>query len=585
MIIKKIVTVNGKMTLLWGKKPMDIKTGECRDTMNRYKLIAEGASDGIWDWDILYDKALITKKWSDMLGFPTEEIHNYSNIWKNLVHRNDLDRVCREFNRCLEEKAVLYQCEYRIRLKSRQFKWISSRGKILWDNRGRAVRIAGSITDISDQKSIEKKLEDLSYYDQLTGLPLRSVFRSKLKEALQNVKRNGTQLVVYMIDVDDLKIINELYGHETGDVYLRKISRKLATCAKKCDFLGRFGGDEFIMYALNSGSSAYIEERAGQIQELVNQAIIIRGHSIYSSISIGIAVSSVDGYSDKELIKKAEYAMYKAKDSGKNRFLFFNEHMELDHKITYEMKKGLVKSIRNNEFFLCYQPIFDFKKNKVIAAEALIRWEHPQLGLISPVDFIPIAEQSKLIIPLGNWVLEEACRQMKIWREMDLILTVSVNVSVIQLQQPGFSDIVSELLMRYQLLPQFLELEMTESILIGYDRTVDHNLRALSILGVNLAIDDFGTGYNSFQCIQNDLFNRIKIDKEFIMNMESGTNRSIVDMIIYLGHRIKIAVTAEGVENENQYDYLKKTGCDSVQGYYISRPCPSKELIRFMLQS
>lgn len=546
--------------------------------IERYKLVAEGASGGLWDWDLIHDMVQMSREWSNLLGFEKPEIASYKDKWRSLIHHEDADRVMDNFYACLDNKQELYQCEYRMKFNNRKYKWISSRGKIQWDEQGRAIRMAGSHTDISERKLAERKLERLAYFDKLTGVYLRTIFMDKLKESIQEARQRKELLAVFFFDVDDFKTINDIYGHEKGDLFLKRMAGKLKACTRSRAALCRIGGDEFAVFLSGVSDREDIDRLACQLLEVVKKPVDIQGDRIYSSISIGISVYPLDGCKVKTLINKSDIAMYYAKESGKSCFLYFNDQMMRNRRITYDMKRGIRSSLLNHEFHLCYQPLFDLKTDRMVAAEALVRWRHPEYGLIHPADFIPVAEKTRSIIPLGEWVLEEACRQLKIWHQRDKKIAVSVNVSAIQLHQQDFSDMVSRILRRYQLYPEYLELEMTETIFIGYDQIVDNNLRALSMMGIKLAIDDFGTGYNSFQCIQYDLFDHIKIDKNFIMNISSKINRTIIDTIVYLGHKLNMRITAEGVEKQEQYEYLKEAGCDLVQGYFIGRPLSPDEL-------
>lgn len=554
-------------------------TKSSRKAMKQPKQLSEGTNSELWNWDLQSNRALITKEWSNLLGFPETEIIDYGDKWRELIHHDDIGKIWAYFHRCIEERLELYQCEYRIRLRNKQYKWISSSGRIIWDKQGKAVRMEGIHTDISARIKMEKKLEELSCYDQLTGAYIRGAFINKLTAAIQKAEKNNMVLAVLFIDVDDIKMINDIYGRDIGDIYLKKLVRRIKTCMKENDSLGRFGGDEFAMFIMGDRESSFMSERAEQVLKLVNQPLGIMSYRIYSSISIGIANYPADGNKPNVLINKADIAKCMAKERGKNRYLDYKDDMVKDKKIILDIKRGILKAINEGEFHLCYQPILDLQSNNVVSAEALIRWRHPDLGLIGPKDFIPAAEETKLIIPLGNWVLKEACRQAREWLDMGYNYTVAVNVSALQLHQPDFPSIVSRLLKKYRLTSERIELEMTEGLFIGYDQTVDNNMKSLSMMGISLAIDDFGTGYNSFQCIQNPFFNRIKIDRNFIMDIENDTNKSIVNSIINLGHRVNMVITAEGVENKEQYEYLKKVGCDSIQGYFISEPHLPKKFI------
>lgn len=549
----------------------------------RYRLVIEGASNGLWDWDLTNDMVYISKEWSSMLGFEDQEISSYYIKWTSLIYKKDVERVHQNFNSCLAGKSQFYNGEYRIKLKNNRYIWVSSRGKVLRDAQGKAIRIAGSHTDITEWKRAEKKLERLAYYDALTDIPLRRIFMDRLKVSIMEAKNNGLKLAVLFIDVDNFKTINDTYGHNIGDKLLKKIAAKLKSCIGNTDTLCRMGGDEFALLVPSFSNMNYLDEKAQEIIELFHKPMYISGHKIYNTISVGIAVYPDNGDSGETILKKADIAMYKAKESGKNSLKYYNNFMSREINLRNDIRNDLKEALNNGEFFLCYQPLIDAKTKKMVWMEALIRWKHPTKGIINPVDFIPIAEEMRLIIPIGEWVLENACKQLKKWHEEGFTgYGLSVNVSAVQLQQPDFAEVASRILMENELSTEYMELEITESAFLGEIHTVTRNLNNLRKHGFKISLDDFGTGYNSLSYLQKLLINTIKIDRTFVGNIEADINKVIIDTVISLGHNINAEITAEGVETKDQYDYLKNKGCDKIQGYYFSKPLLPDELIKFL---
>ncbi len=455
--------------------------------------------------------------------------------------------------------------------------------KTSWVEKDRSIRRAGPAPrmDAAEREKAKKSFEILACYDQLTGVYQRTVFIDKLNMAIKEAALMKWMIAVMVIDIDDFKTVNDIYGHDKGDKFLKLIAKRMKKHWNSREaIISRMGGDEFVLYLTGLSDKKEAELYGRSLLERINKPARIQGLTLQCSASIGITVFPADGEKAKLLMKKSDRAMCKAKEEGKNRLVCFNHSLMRNMRIAYDMQREMSKTAFHQEFYLCFQPIFSVRKNRVHMAEALIRWNHPELGLVNPVDFIPVAEKTRFILPLGEWVLEEACRQAAMWQEEHGMMVVSVNVSPVQLQQPGFSKTVSQILRRYHLKPEHLELEMTETVLVQYDQSVDDNLRALSMMGVGLAIDDFGTGYNSFQCIQINLFDTIKIDRNFVMNIKNEINRTIIHTIICLGHQLNMKITAEGVEQEEESSYLKKAECDLIQGYLIGKPLPGKEFLQ-----
>ncbi|WP_333871543.1 EAL domain-containing protein [Desulforamulus putei] len=552
----------------------------------RYRLVVEGASDGLWDWDLITDTAYISERWKDVIGFDKEVVNNYCETWTEFIHPRDVKTVINNLHSHLEKKTPFYLCEYRIKTKDGRYIWILSRGKALWDEEGRAIRIAGSHTDITGRKQMESKLKYMAFYDPLTNLPRRDVFMDRFKAAMADARRNGKKLAVLFVDLDNFKTINDSLGHHTGDKLLKKIARKLTACLRESDTVSRVGGDEFVILLSDIISIDDTDKVANRILELFNQPIKINNYELYVTGSIGIALYPDHGKSERAILKNADIAMYKAKGKGKNGFQYFDSIMRSEVEFANTIKRDLGLALEKNQFFLCYQPLVDVRTGKVASMEALLRWQHPKKGIISPFHFIPIAEETRQIISIGEWVLRTACRQKKEWLNMGYSgFSVSVNVSVHQLQRPDFAKVVCEILNEIELDPRHLELEITETVLIKAMDTVVRNLYHLKEIGVKIIIDDFGTENSSFRYMQKFNFDGLKIDKSFVSEIKVDVNKAIVDAIILLGHRMELGVTAEGVETKEQLDCLVKCGCDKVQGYYFSKPLPPDEAIRMVQKS
>ncbi|AIS53538.1 diguanylate cyclase domain-containing protein [Thermoanaerobacter kivui] len=556
---------------------------ELKRSEERYRLVVEGASDGLWDWDLITDTAYISERWKDIIGLDKEVVNNYYETWTKLIHPRDVKTVINNLRNHLEKKTPFYLCEYRIKTKDGRYIWVLSRGKALWDEEGRAIRMAGSHTDITERKQMESKLKYMAFYDPLTGLPRREVFMDRLKIAMADAKRNGKKLAVFFVDLDNFKTINDSLGHHIGDRLLKKIARKLKACLRESDTVSRVGGDEFVILLPDIMDIDDTNKVANRILELFNQPIKFNNHELYVTISIGIAIYPDHGKNERAIVKNADIAMYKAKRDGKNSFQYFDSITRKEVEVASTIRRDLRLALEKGQFFLCYQPLVDIRTGKVTSMEALLRWQHPKKGLISPIHFIPIAEETRQIISIGEWVLRAACRQMKEWLNMGYSgFNVSVNVSVHQLQQPDFAKVVFDILNEIELEPRYLELEITETILIEAMETVVRNLYRLKEVGVKIIIDDFGTENSSFKYLQKFTVDGLKIDRSFVSEIKVEVNKAIVDAIIFLGHRMKLGVTAEGVETKEQLDCLIESGCDKVQGYYFSKPLPPDEAIRMV---
>ncbi len=433
----------------------------------------------------------------------------------------------------------------------------------------------------------ENKIKKMAFYDGLTDLPNRDLFLDRLNNVVVDASRNNTIAAVLFVDLDNFKQVNDSFGHHVGDRLLINISKRLTSCLRTGDTLARIAGDEFIVVAKAPINEDWIWALAERMIASMQDAFLIDEKEIHASVSVGVALYPGDGESAERLIKNADAAMYHAKREGKNRFQFFSAEIDQSAKKKSVIRGYLHQAISSNEFSLKYQPIIDLENHKVIGAEALLRWNNKALGEVSPVDFIPVAEETGLIVSIGHWVLREACLQLKKWQDAGLNdITLSINMSARQLNADQFVDDVNSALKETGVPAQFLELELTESMIMSdAEKSVDA-LIALSDIGVSIAVDDFGTGYSSIGYLKRFKLDRLKIDKSFVNNTpHSKEDVAISNAIISLAKSLNLKITAEGIENKEQLNYLKEKGCDAGQGFLFEAPLNVEEFEGFLCKS
>jgi diguanylate cyclase (GGDEF)-like protein/PAS domain S-box-containing protein len=571
-----------------------------RESEERYALAARGANDGLWDWKLATGEVYFSSRWNQMLGHADRDRGSDPEEWFSLIHATDRDRVKAAIASHLAGTTSEFASEYRMRHKNGSFIWVLSRGIAVRNDAGTAVRIAGSQTDITEGKVA----------DPLTGLSNRLYFIDKLESSLDALNQNaalnqkaalnqnaaarqdGGLFAVLFIDLDRFKLINDSLGHGAGDELLMGIAGRLWSSVRDGretppSVVARLGGDEFAVLLNNVSDVTDAVVVAQRILEKLESPFRLGERQVFATVSIGIALSS-SGSSPEELLRNADTAMYHAKAKGKARFAAFDEGMRERAVARLEIETGLRKAIDAQQLVLHYQPELSVRSRRIIGYEALVRWNHPERGMLPPSEFIPIAEESELIVHLGKWVLREACRQMAEWHKtfaFDPPLTISVNVSPRQLNEGGLVEDVERVLSETGLAPKSLKLEVTEGSIMQDAEMALATLRRLKSLGIGLEIDDFGTGYSSLSYLQRLPFDTVKVDRSFIRELGVCAESSeIVRTIMELARSLDMEVVAEGVETEDQFQKLAALGCNYVQGFYFAKPAGAQVTHSLMLE-
>ncbi|WP_233499226.1 EAL and GGDEF domain-containing protein [Bacillus weihaiensis] len=435
--------------------------------------------------------------------------------------------------------------------------------------------------DITERKKAEEIIHQMAYYDSLTGLPNRNMFKDQLNNRLLNPINKEDKVAVLFLDLDRFKVINDTKGHTTGDLILRKVAIRLSDAVKDEGIVSRQGGDEFLIL-LTDTTNEKIENVAKSIINSLSQPLLLQNEEFFVTTSIGISLYPEDGDDQETLIKNADTAMYLAKERGKNNYQYYNHSLNQLSTRKMELEVELRRAIEKNQLFVHYQPQVELESEEIVALEALLRWEHPEYGLVSPAEFIPLAEETGLIVPIGTWVLRHVCEQLQIWKQKGISIRVAVNISVRQMQESTFSSCVREAIEEYGIDATSLELEITESIMQNIENS-SAVLAELKELGVTISIDDFGKGYSSLSYLKHLPIDKIKIDKTFVDDICDHTNNgSIAKAIIDMGHNMNFTVIAEGIETIEQVSFLKQHNCKYGQGFHYSKPLPKEEVQKIL---
>lgn len=558
---------------------LDRQQQTLRESEARFRSLAELSTDWFWEQDEAFRFTQVSRGiyGADMVP------HIGLTRWDQPVVSPD-EAGWEAHRALLNRHEPFHDFTYQVRDSQGMVRTLSISGTPIFDEQGvfRGYRGVGS--DITDRKAAEQRIEYLAYHDALTGLPNRLLVQDRFVQAMAQADRHQTRIALVYLDLDNFKTINDTLGHAAGDELLREVARRLRESVRDSDTISRQGGDEFLLMLGELSDTEVVAAVVLKIMDRLQEPVRIGTQELSVSASIGVAIGPEDGRDFETLRKKADMAMYRSKEAGRNAYHFFDPTMDAEAGEHLLMRNGLRRALERDEFLLHYQPQYDLASGQLTGVEALIRWQHPELGLVAPARFIGVAEESGLIVAMGDWVLQQACQQAMRWRRAGLPpLTLAVNLSAIQFKRGQVEQSVRRALEASGLPPHLLELELTESILIQNMESVLSSVRALKEVGVKLAIDDFGTGYSSLAYLKRFDIDRLKIDRTFVRDLATDPDdAAIVRAIIQMANSLNLRTIAEGVETEDMLTQLRAFGCDEVQGFLFARPMPATDMARFI---
>jgi diguanylate cyclase (GGDEF)-like protein/PAS domain S-box-containing protein len=564
-----------------GRAERRLAEQQLRDSQERQALAVRGARLGTWDWHIYSGQLIFNARWAGMLGYTIGEIEPHVRARERLIHPEDAPRMKELLNAHLEGRTEFYEAEYRLRAKDGSWVWVLDSARVFErDSQGKPVRAAGTHLDISDRKAAEAQVQYLAHHDELTGLPNRALLMNFMGPTMAYADRDGHCLAVLFIDLDHFKTINDSLGHQAGDRLLKQVAARLKRCERKSDILARLSGDEFVMVLSGVRDVQGVACVAEKIVTSLARPYRAGDRVLSTSCSIGISIYPTDAREVHTLMKNADMAMYHTKERGRNHYQFFSREMGARADERLKLSNTLRQALEHEEFVLHYQPYFDLASGRLTGMEALMRWNHPELGLLTPVRFIPLAEETGMIAPIGHWVMRTACRQAKAWRDAGLDCPrMAVNLSARQFRQLGLSQQIASILKDAGLDASALELEITESMAMQDPERTKELLWELEAIGIGLSIDDFGTGYSSLSYLKGLPIRCLKIDCSFIDGVPDDPNDSaITRATIALAKILGVVVIAEGIETEAQHSFLTIAGCENGQGYLLGKPAPAAEV-------
>lgn len=551
----------------------------------RWKLAMDSSGDGVWDWYVQTGDEYFSKRCKEIYGFAEHEIADRAEALDGRTHLDDVVQMQRDREDHFSGKTEVYRNEHRILCKDNTWKWVLSRGVVIErDADGKPWRMIGTHSDITERKKSEAQIWRQANFDQLTGLPNRRMLRTRLEEALERSQSHGAKLAVVFVDLDHFKEVNDTLGHEAGDMLLVEAAQRIQKSVGGMDTVARMGGDEFTVVINHVSDTAALEIQLQGILDQMAQAFAIRTEQVFVSASLGVALYPDDATTVEDLFKHADQALYVAKGAGRNRYSFFTPALEEAAQNRLRLAADLRGALAGQEFEVVYQPIIHLATGQVAKAEALLRWHHPQRGLVSPAQFISIAESTGMIIDIGEWVFHQAAAQVAQWQKRyDSQFQISVNKSPVQFHYRGNQSSWAEQLLAMGLDGKSIAVEITEGVLLESGAAVAQQLAALRAGGCAISLDDFGTGYSSLTYLQRFAIDVIKIDQSFVRNLATrSTDLALCRAIIVMAHELGLTVVAEGVETEEQRDLLIDIGCDYGQGYWFAKPLGAHAFELFM---
>lgn len=552
-----------------------------RDAETQLRLVLDGANLGFWDWNYQTGALWVNERWMEILGLERNDLKHDISDWRDRIHPDDKEGVLNSVEKRIKDNSS-YLVEFRMRHRDGNWVWIQSAGAVVSLDllTNEPQRVCGTHQDISERRQQEEHIIHQAHFDSLTELPNRFLALDRLSQLISEAHRNQEMVAVLFLDLDDFKKINDTLGHDMGDKLLKEAAARLQSVLRSGDTVGRLGGDEFIILLGGITQATAAQPVAEALLSKFTDAFKIDNRELVLTASIGISIYPDDGDNLSELLRNADSAMYHSKERGRNTYSYFTDKMNEGVSRRLLLEEQMHGALNRGEFTLCYQPQVEIISGRIVGAEALLRWNNPVLGEVSPLEFIPIAEQTGMIVPIGRFVLTEALATATEWnRKPQARFKIGVNLSPRQFRDPNLVTFIEESIHKSGIAATELELEITEGVLMSGHAYVDHALAVLNNLGVSIAMDDFGTGYSSLSYLRSYPFDVLKIDREFIHDItDDPADRELVNATIAMAHGLGLKVIAEGVETEEQLQHLSAQGCDYAQGYLFSRPIPQKEM-------
>ena len=570
---------------------IDLPYQKLHEAQQSLALSVNASNIGLWDWDIPNNQVYFSPEWKSQLGYKDDELSNTFETWASLIHPEDRDATLQYLQNFLHTSQTNYENEFRLRHRDNTYRTILARGEVRFDSEGKPIRLLGSHIDITDRKVAEEEIHNLAFFDPLTKLPNRRLFLDRFQLALLISARSKKYGAVMFLDLDHFKVINDTLGHSLGDYLLTEVAKRIKNCLREEDTVARLGGDEFVILIEEIDTNAEVSSKrvaqiAEKIHDILSDPYQISEYKNQTTVSIGVALYCGTDKSVDDILKFADMAMYKSKESGRNTIRFFDPAMQQSIETHAALEADLRVAVSEKQFSLHYQIQVDNHK-RPIGAEALLRWQHPTRGMVAPAEFIPIAEDTSLILEIGLWVIDTACQQLAAWsqNEQSRHLSLAVNVSALQFKMQDFVLNVNAIIQKRRINPSLLKLELTESAVLSDVNEVIAKMHALKELGIKLSMDDFGTGYSSLSYLTRLPLNQLKIDQSFVRDIRVDHYDSImVQTIIDMAKNFHLDVIAEGVETEEQFRFLEDNKCFAYQGYYFGKPAPIAEFDAALLK-